>query len=85
MQLKRSIPGKTDVAAAEVEMDVLRLPVGHCKLNPIELVWANVKHYTLLPSTETSQWWKLNVSQRRDPPSYKGKLGQMCQTHNINR
>ena len=36
---------KTDVAAAEVEMDVLRLPVGHCELNPIELVWENVKHY----------------------------------------
>ena len=25
--------------------EVVRLPVGHCELNPIELAWANVKEY----------------------------------------
>jgi transposase len=25
--------------------EVVRLPVAHCELNPIELAWAQVKHY----------------------------------------
>ena len=32
-----------DEAAAEQRFLVLRLPVGHCELNPIELIWAQIK------------------------------------------
>ena len=35
----------TDEAAQEHGHTVLRLPVGHCELNPIELAWASVKGY----------------------------------------
>ena len=35
----------TDVFANQHSHAVLRLPVGHCELNPIELVWAHVKGY----------------------------------------
>ena len=35
----------TDVLSNDAGHDVLRLPVGHCELNPIELVWAQVKGY----------------------------------------
>ena len=35
----------TDVFASQHSRDVLRLPVGLCELNPIELVWAQVKGY----------------------------------------
>ena len=35
----------TDVLSNDAGQDVLRLPVGHCELNPIELVWAQVKGY----------------------------------------
>ena len=35
----------TDVFANQHSLEILRLPVGHCELNPIELVWAQVKGY----------------------------------------
>ena len=35
----------TDKAAHEHGHTVLRLPVAHCELNPIELAWASVKAY----------------------------------------
>ena len=35
----------TDVFANQHSHAVLRLPVGHCELNPIEVVWAHVKGY----------------------------------------
>ena len=35
----------TDVLTNDAGHDVLSLPVGHCELNPIELVWARVKGY----------------------------------------
>ena len=35
----------TDEAARDKGHTVLRLPVAHCKLNPIELAWASVKGY----------------------------------------
>ena len=35
---------KTDVLAGEQGHFVLRLPVRHCELNPIELIWANCKN-----------------------------------------
>ena len=33
----------TDIIANDAGHDVLKLPVGHYELNPIELVWAQVK------------------------------------------
>ena len=36
---------KTDVVALSHGHFVLRTPVRHCELNPIELIWANVKSY----------------------------------------
>ncbi len=42
----------TDVFANQHSHDVLRLPVGHCELNPIELVWAQVKGYAASHNTD---------------------------------
>ena len=36
---------KTDVVAEAAGHCVLRLPIAHCELNPIELIWAQVKGY----------------------------------------
>ena len=48
MMIKRSNPTVryvTNEIAAGHGHDVLRLPVDHCELNPIELVWAQSKGY----------------------------------------
>ena len=71
---------KTDVAAGEVEMDVLRLPVGHCELNPIELVWANVKHYAAANNRDFTMVEIERLS--KEGIHQVTKLGQMCQTEN---
>ncbi|XP_023210880.1 uncharacterized protein LOC111639341 [Centruroides sculpturatus] len=34
-----------DEMAKEIGIDVLRLPPYHCNLNPIELIWADMKGY----------------------------------------
>ena len=36
---------KTDVIAEKIGHEVMRLPVAHCELNPIEMAWATVKNY----------------------------------------
>jgi transposase len=36
---------KTDEAAAKFDVDILRLPIRHCVLNPIELAWAEMKNF----------------------------------------
>ena len=41
----------TDSLAGEQGHFVLRLPVRHCELNPIELVWANCKNYVARMNT----------------------------------
>ena len=41
----RYISYKVDTMAEQNNCRVLRLPPYHCELNPIELVWAQVKHY----------------------------------------
>ncbi|XP_047541814.1 uncharacterized protein LOC125074529 [Vanessa atalanta] len=40
-----------DEMAKEVGVEVLRLPPYHCELNPIELVWADVKGYVARNNT----------------------------------
>ena len=42
----------TDVFASQHSHGVLRLPVGHCELNPIELVWPQVKGYAASPNKD---------------------------------
>ena len=42
---------KTDVFAGEQGHFVLRLPVRHCELNPIELIWANCKSFVARNNT----------------------------------
>lgn len=42
---------KLDVMAQERGHEVLRLPPYHCELNPIELVWAQVKHHIKVNNT----------------------------------
>ena len=42
---------KTDVLAGEQGHFVLRLPVRHCELNPIELIWANCKNFVAKNNT----------------------------------
>ena len=36
---------KTDVIAEKFGHEVVRLPVAHCELNPIEMAWATVMNY----------------------------------------
>ncbi len=36
---------KVDEAAKRFDVEILRLPVRHCVLNPIELAWAGLKNY----------------------------------------
>jgi len=36
---------KTDVVAAECNVQLLRLPVKHSMLNPVELLWAQLKEH----------------------------------------
>ena len=36
---------KTNVAAIEYDVQIVRLPIKHCVLNPIELAWAQLKAY----------------------------------------
>ena len=43
----------SDKAAHEHGHTVLRLPVAHCELNPIELAWASVKAYIARHNTRT--------------------------------
>ena len=42
----------TDELANDSGHEVLRLPVGHCELNPIELAWASVKGYVAKHNTQ---------------------------------
>ena len=41
----------TDKLAEEKGIAVIRTPVAHCELNPIELVWSKVKEYLRLHNT----------------------------------
>ena len=38
--------------ANDVDIRILRLPVGHCDLNPIELIWAQVKNWIARNNTK---------------------------------
>lgn len=40
-----------DELAKKYKVEVLRLPPYHCELNPIELIWANVKGYVARKNT----------------------------------
>lgn len=42
---------RVDIMAERKNCQVLRLPPYHCELNPIELVWAQVKHYVAMNNT----------------------------------
>lgn len=44
----QNIPRKqylTDLLAAEFAVEIVRLPIKHCVLNPIELCWSQLKQY----------------------------------------
>lgn len=36
---------KSNTVASQFNVEILRLPIKHCTLNPIELVWASLKEY----------------------------------------
>ena len=57
----------TDKAAHEHGHTVLRLPVAHCELNPIELAWASVKAYIAQHNTR----YTLQEVQRLTPEGFK--------------
>ena len=42
---------KTNVAAIEYDIQIVRLPFKHCVLNPIELAWAQLKAYVRTNNT----------------------------------
>ena len=41
-----------DELASQAGHEVVRLPVAHCELNPIEMAWAQVKHYNKTHTTQ---------------------------------
>ena len=41
-----------DELASQAGHEVVRLPVAHCELNPIEMAWAQVKHYIKVNSRQ---------------------------------
>lgn len=42
----------TNVAAAEFNVEIVRLPIKHCVLNPIELCWSQLKSYVRRNNTQ---------------------------------
>jgi transposase len=52
---------KIDVMAKAMRHSFLRLPPYHCELNPIELVWAQIKHNVSVNNTQfkTNLMYKL--------------------------
>ena len=63
----------TDKAAHEHGHTVLRLPVAHCELNPIELAWASVKAYIARHNTR----YTLQEVQRLTPEGFKHNTADM--------
>ena len=57
----------TDEAIHNMEHTVLRLPVAHCELNPIELAWASVKGYV----AEQNRDYTLAEVERLTPEGFK--------------
>lgn len=57
----------TDEAAHEHGHTCLRLPVGHCELNPIELAWASVKGFVAKYNPD----FKLATVQQLVPEGFK--------------
>ena len=54
---------KTDIFAEAAGHCVLRLPIAHCELNPIELVWAQVKGYAARNNKNFTMAEALNLSR----------------------
>ena len=50
---------KTDAIAAEFNVQLLRLPIKHCTLNPIELLWAKLKEHIRKYNTSFVSFWNL--------------------------
>ena len=42
---------KTNTAAMEYDVQIVRLPIKHCVLNPIELAWTQLKAYVRTNNT----------------------------------
>ena len=57
----------TDEAAQQHGHTVLRLPIAHCELNPIELAWASVKGYVAKHNKD----FNLKEVQRLIPDGFK--------------
>ena len=57
----------TDEAAQQHGHTVLRLPIAHCELNPIELAWASVKGYVAKQNKD----FNLKEVQRLIPDGFK--------------
>ncbi|CAF3860153.1 unnamed protein product [Rotaria sordida] len=74
---------KVDEEAKMYRINILRLPMGHCTLNPIELAWANMKTYkrdrntkfTLTEVTKLAQEW-INNLDAREAISYVNHVKQ---------
>ena len=56
----------TDEAANKQGHSILRLPVAHCELNPIELAWASVKNYIARRNTR----YTLQEIERLTPDAF---------------
>jgi hypothetical protein len=56
---------RTDILAEDYGHAVLRFPVGHCKLNPIELAWGQVQGYTAHHNTGLKEFNMKNTKGLR--------------------
>jgi transposase len=76
---------KIEDMAKAMGHSVLRLPPYHCELNPIELVWAQIKHNVSVNNTQfkTNLMDKL-IQERFDRVTVE-KLEKLCPTCEGNR
>ncbi|XP_046976516.1 uncharacterized protein LOC124542632 [Vanessa cardui] len=67
-----------DEMAKEVGVEVLRLPPYHCELNPIELVWADVKGYVARNNTTFKMVDVKKTAPRGVEKHYTGKMEKLA-------
>ena len=75
---------KTDIVAEAAGHCVLRLPIAHCELNPIELVWAQVKGYAARNNKNFTMAEALNLS-RDGIDMVTAEKWEACVKHVINK
>ena len=80
-KIQLSVPNRklyaTNEAANACGLIVLRSPVAHCEVNPIELVWADVKRYLKVDN----KTFKLSVLEQLVPNALQFVTPEMWAKH----